>query len=147
MGLPPGPRYLLHLIPHLALPPLLVLTFLHILSINLATPPPLYLRILTFALSWPLSFVVLVQWRSWTNRSNAAAIGAVMPEEVKHTLPGSLDLLMKMFENDRKLYLGESPLPVYGWCAVDVRAATARKLGMMMVHEGRKLKWDADCRF
>ena len=31
-----------------------------------------------------------------------------MPEEVEHKLPGSVDLLMKMFENDKSLYLGES---------------------------------------
>ena len=31
--------------------------------------------------------------------------------EREHKLPGSVDLLKKMFENDKSLYLGESPLP------------------------------------
>ena len=107
MGLPPGPRYLLRQVPQLALPPLLVLGFLRILSTNLSSPPPLYARVLAFALSWPLASVVLVQWRAWTNKRNAAAMSAVMPEEVAHKLPGSLDLLMKMFQTDKALYLGE----------------------------------------
>ncbi|KAM5540778.1 hypothetical protein V8D89_005422 [Ganoderma adspersum] len=105
MGLPPGPRYLLRQVPQLVLPPLLVLGFLRILSANLSSPPPLYARVLAFALSWPLASVVLVKWRAWANRRNAAAMSAVMPEEVAHKLPGSLDLLMKMFQTDKALYL------------------------------------------
>ena len=107
MGLPPGPRYLSRLIPHLTLPPLLVFVCLHILSVNLSTPPPLHLQVLALALSWPVAFAALVQWRAWTNKWNASAMGAVMPEEVEHKLPGSLDILMRMFESDKSLYLGE----------------------------------------
>ena len=117
MRLPPGPRYLLHLIPQLTLPPLFTLVALHVLSLNVSAPLPLYAQILAFALSWPLAFALLVQWRSWANRWNAASRGAVMPEEVEHKLPGSVDLLMKMFENDKSLYLGESPPScLLGWC-------------------------------
>ncbi|KAM5541252.1 hypothetical protein V8D89_005181 [Ganoderma adspersum] len=105
IGLPPGPRYLLHLIPQLTLPPLFTLVVLHVLTLNLASPLPLYTQILAFTLSWPLAFALLIQWRSWANRWNAASRGAVMPEEVEHKLPGSVDLLMKMFENDKLLYL------------------------------------------
>ncbi|PIL34774.1 cytochrome P450 [Ganoderma sinense ZZ0214-1] len=105
ISLPPGLRYLLHLIPHLTLPPLFTLVLLHVLSLNLSAPVPLYLQILALALSWPLALVVLVQWRSWSNWWNAASRGAVMPQEVEHKLPGSVDILMKMFENDKSLYL------------------------------------------
>ncbi|PIL35071.1 cytochrome P450 [Ganoderma sinense ZZ0214-1] len=104
MGLPPGPRYLLRQVPQLALPPLLALGILRIFSANLSSSLPLFVRALAIALSCPLASIVLVQWRVWTNKRNAAAMGAVMPEEVAHKLPGSLDLVLKMFETDKALY-------------------------------------------
>ena len=113
MGLPPGPHYLSHLIPYLTLPPLLVFTCLHILSINLSTPLPLYLQILALALSWPIAFTALVQWCAWTNKWNTSVMGMVMLEKVKHKLPGSLDILIKMFESDKSLYLSKSLFSVF----------------------------------
>ena len=77
------------------------------MSDKLSSPLPVYVRVLAFALSWPLACAALVQWRAWSNRYAASARGAVMPRQVEHRLPGSVDLLMEMFESDRAAYLGE----------------------------------------
>ncbi len=142
MGLPPGPRYLLRQIPQLAIPPLLAFGFLRVLSTSLSSPPPLYARVLAFVLSWPLAFIVLVQWRARANRRNAAARDAVMPPSVEHKLPGSIDLLIKMFETDKAFYLGElSPELCSALCVLRLAGGVVQMGGARRMEADRHGCW------
>ena len=107
LSLPPGPRYLLRQLPSILVPPAVTYLLLQLLSTQLSLRLPSYLLVLAYTLSWPIAFTLLVQWRAWKNRRDAAARGAVIPPEVEHKLPGSVDLLVRMFRNDKTMYLGE----------------------------------------
>ncbi|EJF56346.1 cytochrome P450 monooxygenase pc-3 [Dichomitus squalens LYAD-421 SS1] len=107
-SLPPGPRYLLRQLPSIIFPPAIAHGLLQLISAHLSRRPPSYLFILAYVLSWPLAFTALVQWRAWKARRDAAASGALIPQEVDHKLPGSVDLIVRMFQEDAKMYLVEN---------------------------------------
>ncbi|RPD56738.1 cytochrome P450 [Lentinus tigrinus ALCF2SS1-7] len=106
VSLPPGPRYVISQLPRFITPPLAV----YLLSRISRSPLPAWLLVLAYALSWPVAFVALIQWNDFSNARRARASGAVIPREVDHKYPGSIDLLREMFVLDKTRYLGESSM-------------------------------------
>ena len=68
-----------------------------------------------------LALFALIQWNDFSNARRARSWGAVIPREVDHKYPGSLDLLQQMFVLDKTRYLCE-------YCAVVLLLRCARTL-------------------
>ncbi|KAI0693627.1 cytochrome P450 [Cerioporus squamosus] len=108
LSLPPGPRYVTRQLPNLILPPLAVYVLSRLSREHLGLALPPWLLVLAYALSWPAALVAHVQWKDFANARRAQALGAVIPREVDHKYPGSVDLLKDMFVNDKTNYLVET---------------------------------------
>ncbi|RDX44127.1 cytochrome P450 monooxygenase pc-3 [Lentinus brumalis] len=108
ISLPPGPRYVIKQLPNLIVPPLTVYLLSRISREHFGVALPSWLVVVAYALSWPFALVALVHWNDFVNARRARALGAVIPREVDHKYPGSVDLLKAMFVLDKTNYLGET---------------------------------------
>ncbi|KAI0775623.1 cytochrome P450 [Trametes elegans] len=108
LSLPPGPRYVIHQLPNVLVPPAVVYALACIARAYLHRSPPTWLLATAYALSWPFAFTLLVQWHDLTNARKARALGAVIPPEVQHKLPGSIDVIRRIFALDKTRYMAHS---------------------------------------
>lgn len=104
-SLPPGPRYVIKQLPNLIVPPFVVYVLSRISREHLNIALPTWLLVLAYVFSWPLALVALIQWNDFSNARRARSWGAVIPREVDHKYPGSVDLLQQMFVLDKTRYL------------------------------------------
>ncbi|CDO72297.1 hypothetical protein BN946_scf184970.g149 [Trametes cinnabarina] len=109
-SLPPGPRYLIAQLPNVFTPPIVVFSLTYLARSQLHISLPTWLVALAYLLSWPIAFTALVQWHDYTNARRARASGAVMPPEIAHRWPGSIDLLRRVFALDKTRYMIHSLL-------------------------------------
>ncbi|KAI0944226.1 hypothetical protein AcW1_001983 [Taiwanofungus camphoratus] len=107
MPLPPGPAYLLHSLPRLLIPPAFIYLANILCRVLLDVVVPRRLLIAACLLSFPTAAFILVRWRKYANRKEAASLGAVMPPTVKHKWPGGVDILLAVSRNFEKTFLGD----------------------------------------
>ncbi|KAI0350150.1 cytochrome P450 [Trametes cingulata] len=112
VSLPPGPRYLIQQLPKLLIPPTVVYALAYLAREHLRVSSPAWLLVLAYASSWPIAFALLVQYHCYTNARRARALGAVMPREIDHKWPGSIDVLQRIFASDKTRYMGNS---IFRW--------------------------------
>ncbi len=108
LSLPPGPRYLFRQLPSVATPPAVVYLLSYLSREHLRYSPPLSLLIIAYAISCPIAFTLLVQWRLYANARRARSWGALIPPDIDHNWPGGLDVLRWIFQLDKTGYLSES---------------------------------------
>ncbi|KAI0369451.1 cytochrome P450 [Pilatotrama ljubarskyi] len=95
VSLPPGPRYLIQQLPNLLIPPTVVYALTYLARE--------YLHI--FPSTWLL-------YHDYTNAQRARGVGALMPREIEHKWPGSIDVLQRIFASDKTRYMGNS---IFQW--------------------------------
>lgn len=78
MPLPPGPAYLLRLIPYFVFPSAVTYAFLKLLQSHIALPLPSWLIISVSILSRPILLLIQTKSSNWMDRKAAAACGAVL---------------------------------------------------------------------
>lgn len=106
MSLPPGLRYTLRQLPNILIPPAIVYASAYIAREYFQLIPPTWLLVLLTLFSWPIAFTALVQCHDYANLLRARALGAVIPREISHKWPGSIDVLKRIFALDNVRYLG-----------------------------------------
>lgn len=107
MASAPGIVFLAHNLPRLLIAPAFVgLAYILCRSFDLALPIwwiiPLYL------LSWPIHFLLVVQWNDYVTRREAAARGARLPPVIEFKSPGNFVTIKIISETRAKRYLGVS---------------------------------------
>nr|BED42917.1 cytochrome P450 monooxygenase [Trametes versicolor] len=108
MSLPPGLRYTLRQLPNIIIPPAIVYASSYIAREYFQLSPPTWLLVLLTLFSWPIAFTALVQYHDYANLLRARTLGAVIPREISHKWPGSIDVLKRIFALDNVRYLGHS---------------------------------------
>ncbi|KAK6974910.1 cytochrome P450 [Favolaschia claudopus] len=103
MPFPPGIIYLATHLPKLLVPPLFVYCVKFTAESYLDSRIPAWLTTLTYILSGPVFLTLLVQYRDYCVRSQAAAHGAVLPP----ALPGSIGGLHMLFAKVKDMYPAE----------------------------------------
>ncbi|KAJ6483937.1 cytochrome P450 [Mycena sanguinolenta] len=103
MPLPPGIPYLAKQLPGVLAPPLAVYCAKLVIERFGNTVIPTWIVTTACLLSGPALFLVLVQYRDYGHRREAAARGAVMPP----ALPGSPGGLHMLFTNLEEMYPGD----------------------------------------
>ncbi|KAK7000190.1 cytochrome P450 [Favolaschia claudopus] len=103
MPFPPGIIYLATHLPKLLVPPLFVYCVKFAAESYLGSIIPTWLTSLAYILSSPLFLTLLVQYRDYWVRSQAAAHGAVLPP----ALPGSIGGLHMLFAKVKDMYPAE----------------------------------------
>ena len=78
MELPPGPNYLLRLLPYFAFPSAVAFASLELLQRNFLLLLPSWIIILLSVLSRPILVLVQRKYSRWQDRKAAAALGAVL---------------------------------------------------------------------
>lgn len=106
MSLPPGLRYTLRQLPNILIPPAIVYASAYIAREYFQLSPPTWLLVLLTLFSWPIAFTALVQYHDYANLLRARTLGAVIPREISHKWPGSIDVLKRIFALDNVRYLG-----------------------------------------
>ncbi|KAK7000219.1 cytochrome P450 [Favolaschia claudopus] len=103
MPFPPGIIYLATHLPRLLVPPLFVYCLKFAAESYLGSIIPTWLTSLAYILSGPAFLALLVQYRDYCVRSQAAAHGAVLPP----ALPGSIGGLHMLFAKVKDMYPAE----------------------------------------
>ncbi|KAF7353448.1 Cytochrome P450 [Mycena sanguinolenta] len=103
MPLSPGIGYLATQLPRILTPPLLVYCAKLVTELRLGIIVPTWLTTLACVLSGPAVLTVVVQYRDYQNRRQAAAHGAIIPPAV----PGSIGGLNMLFANIGDMYPAE----------------------------------------
>jgi hypothetical protein len=99
-----GVRYLLRLLPILLIPPISTALFLSTIKVELHAT----IRAVLSLLSLPCGLFLVVQWNDYNDRTQARALGAVLPPRVGDTSIGGLNTMRSMVNNFQKGYLGKS---------------------------------------
>ncbi|KAF7353514.1 Cytochrome P450 [Mycena sanguinolenta] len=103
MPLSPGIGYLATQLPRILAPPLLVYCAKLVTELRLGIIVPTWLTTLACVLSGPAVLTVVVQYRDYQNRRQAAAHGAIIPPAI----PGSIGGLSMLFANVADMYPAE----------------------------------------
>ncbi|KAJ7909793.1 cytochrome P450 [Mycena leptocephala] len=104
MTLPPGIVYLAKQLPRVLAPPVAVYCAKFVAELVFELVVPAWLTTIACALSGPALLTVVVQYRDYQVRRQAAAHGAVLPP----SLPGSIGGLHMLFINHEEMYPGEA---------------------------------------
>ncbi|KAJ6461725.1 cytochrome P450 [Mycena sanguinolenta] len=99
----PGIGYLATQLPRILAPPLLVFCAALVSSLRFGIVVPTWLTILACVLSGPVVLTIVVQYRDYRNRRQAAAHGAIIPPAI----PGSIGGLNMLFAKVGDMYLAE----------------------------------------
>jgi hypothetical protein len=114
MSLPPGPAYLLRIIPYYAPSLLICLGFRWLQEYDHTLQGiPTWLLILATLVARPLCAFLSLYWADFANARTAATHGAVRPPTVKE---GTLSLISRMAESTRHGYPGKMivmALPIF----------------------------------
>lgn len=114
MPLPPGPAYLLRIIPYYAPSVVCALGFrlLQEYDENLRVVPTWVLIPVTLV-ARPLSSFLSLYWANFKNARAAAAHGAVLPPTVQQSIPSIINGLAESTKNG---YPGKSSHPTFSFC-------------------------------
>lgn len=108
MDVPPIIPYALHRLPRLATPIVVVYIASKVLEIQYRILTPAWLLINLYALSLPATLTLHVNYKSWKDRRDAAALGAQLPPLVHDKWTGGFGALKLMVSNFKSGYIGAS---------------------------------------
>ncbi|KAJ6591285.1 cytochrome P450 [Mycena vulgaris] len=100
---PPGVLYLSRQLPRVLAPPILVFCVKLVAERRFGIVVPAWLAAVAYFLSGPAVLTVIVQWRDYQDRRQAAAHGAIMPPGV----PGYIGGINMLFMKNEDMYPGE----------------------------------------
>ncbi|KAJ7839867.1 cytochrome P450 [Mycena olivaceomarginata] len=100
---PPGIIYLSKQLPRILAPPLVVFCAKLVAELRFGIVVPAWLAALAYVLSGPAVLMVIVQYRDYQDRRQAAAHGAIMPPSV----PGYIGGINMLFMKNEDMYPGE----------------------------------------
>ncbi|KAJ7023152.1 cytochrome P450 [Mycena alexandri] len=103
MALPPGIGYLAQQLPRLLAPPLVVYCVKLVVELRLGTEIPAWVTTTACVLSGPVLLTIIVQYRDFIVRRQAAALGAV----VAPSLPGWIGGINMLFSSQENVYPAE----------------------------------------
>lgn len=102
MALPPGPLYLLRLIPTFAVPSFVVYIALTLLRFQ-GFSIPLLLVVPAVVLAQPVYFLLCIHYKQWSDNRIAASLGAIVPPVVQEW---SLSTIKAMAETNKSGHPG-----------------------------------------
>ncbi|KDQ55429.1 hypothetical protein JAAARDRAFT_37440 [Jaapia argillacea MUCL 33604] len=108
---PPGVVYLSQRLPRVCAPPALIYLLYLLAKDFWAINLPNSLVLATIILSPPLALALSVEWTIRRDQRAAATLGAVIPPQVPHRWPGSVDILLKSLNNFKDGYPGDNMEP------------------------------------
>ena len=104
MEVPPGPAYLLRLLPYIIFPPVVVYAFIDLAKILFKVAASPWLIVITTTLVNPALFIANRYYRRFRNERAAACNGAVPPPPVQESL---LSIIGKLTKSMTSGYPGE----------------------------------------
>jgi hypothetical protein len=106
MSIPPGITYSFQRLPHLLFPPLLICFSNKLSGTYLGIDFSNYVLICASIVALPLALLITVVYSDYANNRDAAALGAVLPPQVRDKWPGGLSLLSRFIDNFKRGYPG-----------------------------------------
>lgn len=106
MGLPPGPAFVVPILPQLLAPPAAVYAASLLAKRHAGIEIHPFLLGVACVLSWPLAFTIYIVWSNHRDVQNAVAAGAVIPRAVESKYPGGVDLLKLNSKDIEGRFLG-----------------------------------------
>lgn len=112
MELPPGPLYLLKLLPSVVLPSATVLAFLRLVEIETGASIPIWFSALAVLAIHPVLFILKRSYSRYADAKAAAANNAFLPPHVKEQLPNfaGLSIMKRMVQELKDGYPGKRAL-------------------------------------
>ncbi|KAF8164307.1 cytochrome P450 [Pholiota molesta] len=109
MELPPGPLYLLKLLPYAVLPSATVLAFLRLIEIETGACIPIWSSALAVLAIHPVLFILKRSYSQYADAKAAAANNAFLPPPVKEQLPhfAGLSIMKRMVQELKDGYPGD----------------------------------------
>lgn len=112
MALPPGPLYLLKLLPSVVLPSATVLALLRIIEIETGASIPTWVSALAVLAIHPVLFIFKRGYSRYADAKSAAANNASLPPHVKEQFPNfaGLSIMKRMVQELKEGYPGKRTL-------------------------------------